>query len=53
MQEYYEVFRNKPLGKGSFGEVWLAQTRLKVSEHFFDFLELDLILKLAVRVCIF
>lgn len=27
VQEFYEVFRNKPIGKGSFGEVWLAQTK--------------------------
>lgn len=27
VEEFYEVFRGKPLGKGSFGEVWLAKTK--------------------------
>lgn len=27
VQQFYEVYTQKPLGKGSFGEVWLAQTK--------------------------
>jgi len=33
VQEFYEVFKQKPLGKGSFGEVWLARTKTKHSNN--------------------